>query len=348
MRDITEAHFGMMAAETSERPAGCVKKPFRAAEKPFGSGTKMKIRQLEYFMHVVNTLNITHAAEHANVSQPALSRQLQLLEDELGTRLLERRPRGVALTPAGQRLADHVRTLMQNVDLIKEDIIAAETVPTGSLRISSAYSLRGLLLADVVAEFHRLYPHVRLEIREGTSVNVREELVTQRVDLAFYSDHGASRGLERQALCTEALVLLSPPDAGLSIDQPVPVSLLCERDLVLTPNPNGLRRVVDEILQPGPLAASPPVIVETNTIIMDLVSRGGLHSILPYSATHQAYLRGDISIAPIAGMSWPWVIATSRDRPRTAAMRVFKKLVAEHTHRLVEARTWLTAELPPT
>ena len=307
----------------------------------------MKIRQLEYFMHVVNTLNITHAAEHANVSQPALSRQLQLLEDELGTRLLERRPRGVALTPAGLRLADHVRTLMQNVDLIKEDIIAAETIPTGTLRISSAYSLRGLLVADVVAEFHRRYPHVSLEIQEGTSVNVREALVTHRVDLALYSDHGASRGLDRQALCTEALVLLSPPDAGLSMDSPVAVSLLSELDLVLTPNPNGLRRVVDDVLLPHPKSRNPPVIVETNSIIMDLVSRGGLHSILPYSATYQAYLRGEISIAPIAGMSWPWVIATSRDRPHSAAMRVFMKLLAEATQRLVHARTWLTAELPP-
>lgn len=307
----------------------------------------MKIRQLEYFMHVVNTLNITHAAEHANVSQPALSRQLQLLEDELGTRLLERRPRGVALTPAGQRLADHVRTLMQNVDLIKEDIIAAETIPTGSLRISSAYSLRGLLIADVVAEFHRLYPHVALEIREGTSVNVREELVTQRVDLSFYSDQGASRGLERHTLCTEALVLLSSPGAGLSIDRPVPASLLNELDLVLTPTANGLRRTVDEMLQPRGTATAPPVIVETNTIIMDLVSRGGLHSILPYSAAHQAYRRGDISIAPIAGTSWPWVIATSRDRPKTAAMRVFQKLVVDHTEHLVTQKTWLTAELPP-
>lgn len=307
----------------------------------------MKIRQLEYFMHVVTTLNITHAAERANVSQPALSRQLQLLEDELGTRLMERRPRGVALTPAGQRLADHVRTLMQNVDLIKEDIIAAETIPTGSLRISSAYSLRGLLMADVVAEFHRLYPNVALEIREGTSVNVREELVTQRVDLAFYSDYGASRGLERQSLCTEALVLLSPPNAGLSIEQPVSAKMVSELDLVLTPNPNGLRRTVDEILQPRVAGTAPPVIVETNTIIMDLVSRGGLHSILPYSATHQAYRRGEICIAPISGMSWPWVTATSRDRPKTAAMRVFQKLVEEHTARLVAQKTWLTAELPP-
>lgn len=127
----------------------------------------------------------------------------------------------------------------------------------------------------------------------------------------------------------------------------MPASLLGKLDLVLTPNPNGLRRVVDEILQPRPAAATPPVVVETNTLIMDLVSRGGLHSILPYSATHQAYLRGDISIAPIAGMSWPWVIATSRDRPKTPAMRVFRTLVAEHTQKLVTARTWLTAELPP-
>jgi len=307
----------------------------------------VKIRQLEYFMHVVNTLNITHAAERANVSQPALSRQVQLLEEELGTQLVDRRPRGVALTPSGQKLADHVRALMQNVELIKEDIIAAETRPAGSLRISSAYSLRGLLIADVAAEFHRLHPQVDLEIHEGVSINVREELVTRHVDLAIYSDHGASRGLNRQALCSEGLVLLSSAAAGLKMGSPVPSADLAGLDLVLTPSPNGLRRVVEDLLSPSGASPNPPVIVETNSIIIDLVSRGGLHSILPYSACHQAFMRGDISIAPITGATWPWVIATSRDRPRTAAMRVFSDLVISRARRLVKDELWATAELPP-
>lgn len=67
--------------------------------------------------------------------------------------------------------------------------------------------------------------------------------------------------------------------------------------------------------------------METNSIIIDLVARGRLHSILPYSATHMAYKRGEISIAPIKGISWPWTMASSRDRPTTAAMRVFVNLL---------------------
>ncbi len=307
----------------------------------------MKIRQLEYFMHIANTLNITHAAERANVSQPALSRQLQLLEEELGAQLVERRSRGVALTPAGQRLEDHVRSLIQNVELIKEDIIATEAIPTGTLRISTAYSLRGLLIADVIAEFHRLYPQVSLEVQEGTSINVRESLVTHQVDLAIYSDHGASRGLIRQTLCSEALVLLAHAEAKLSMDKPVPASALASLDLVLTASPNGLRRVVDELLPPGQQAQNPPIIVETNSIIIDLVARGRLHSILPYSATHMAYKRGEISIAPIKGISWPWTMASSRDRPTTAAMRVFCELAFAYTHKRVGSGEWKTAELPP-
>lgn len=307
----------------------------------------MKIRQLEYFMHIANTLNITHAAERANVSQPALSRQLLLLEEELGAQLVERRSRGVALTPAGQRLEEHVRSLIQNVELIKEDIIATEAVPTGTLRVATAYSLRGLLIANVVDEFHRLNPQVSLEIQEGTSINMRESLVTHQVDLAIYSDHGASRGLNRQALCSEALVLLSSADAHLSMDKPVGTEALAELDLVLTASPNGLRRVVDDLLPPGRNIKNPPVIVETNSIIIDLVSRGRLHSILPYSAAHLAFKRGEISIAPIMGMSWPWTMATSRDRPTTAAMRVFAQLISAHTRKSVESGQWATAELPP-
>ncbi len=306
----------------------------------------MKIRQLEYFMHVVNTLNITHAAERANISQPALSRQIRILEDELGSKLVERRPRGVTLTPEGQRLADHVRSLMQNVEMIKEDIVAANTIPTGTLRISTAYSLRSLLVANVVAEFHRLHPQVILEVQEGTSVNVREALVTRHVDLALYSDHGASRGLNREALLSEALVLLSSPASGLRLDKATPPEALSDLDLVLTPRPNGLRYMVDQLLPSQHEGRNPPITVETNSIIVDLVARGNLHSVLPYSACHQAYTRGEISIAPIAGVRWPWIVASSRDRPRTAAMRIFSDLVFSTAQKIVDQGFWPTAELP--
>lgn len=306
----------------------------------------MKIRQLEYFMHVVTTLNITHAAERANISQPALSRQIQLLEDELSTQLIERRPRGVALTAAGQRLADHVRGLMQNVDLIKEDILSTEALPMGTLRIAAAYSLRGLLIADVVAQFHRLHPQVSIEIQEGTSSNMRDALVTGRADLAIYSDHGASRGLNRRALCSESLVLLASADELLRLADPVPLSALTGLQMILTPNNNGLRRVVDDLIPAAARCATPPLIVETNSITIDLVSRGGLHSILPYSACHQAYRRGEISIAPILGIRWPWVIATSRDRHSTAAMRVFSEILTQRLKTHVESGVWQTAQLP--
>ena len=77
----------------------------------------MDVRQLEYFMHVANTLNITHAAARAHVSQPALSRQIKLLEQELGTTLFQRNARGVALTVAGQRLVERARVLLHSAGL---------------------------------------------------------------------------------------------------------------------------------------------------------------------------------------------------------------------------------------
>lgn len=305
----------------------------------------MKIRQLEYFMHVANTLNITRAAERASISQPALSRQIQLLEEELGNRLLERKARGVILTPAGMKLAEHIRLLMLSVEHIKSDIVSAASEPVGSVRLAAAYSVSALLTADVVAQFHALYPRVEVQVIEGTSINIRDALITNKADVALYSDHGSFTGLNRHPLCSEDLVLIAPPEEKLSIDRPVDSSMLSSLEIILTPFPNGLRRVIDDAMIRHGELAQPALTIDTNSLILSLVRAGAGYSILPYSATHEAYQLGAVSIAPITDMNWQWVIATSRERPLTAAGRVLMRLLAKRTRELVNGGVWLTGRV---
>src|ERR1039458_2927554 len=124
----------------------------------------MDIAQLEYFLHVANTLNITHAATRAHVSQPALSRQIRLLEQELGTKLFKRKARGVVLTETGQRLADRTRVLLASANRIKMEIMSSADEPVGVVRLAASNSLSALLTTRVVARYRQTYPEVSVRV----------------------------------------------------------------------------------------------------------------------------------------------------------------------------------------
>lgn len=303
----------------------------------------MHIRQLEYFLYVANTLNITHAANRAHVSQPALSRQILLLEEELGTTLLARKARGVVLTAAGERLARRVRSLLANVDDIKSEMLSSAEKPVGTVRLAAASSLGHLLTAPVVARFAERYPDVSLEVRENVSMVVREYLTDDKADVAMLSDHGSFAGLSKTPLCHEKLVLIARPTLGLAISKPVSAKSLAAHKLILTPVPNGLRRAVDDMMLDFGRIVDPCVVADTNALMIDLVREGTGCTVLPYSGVCEMYEREAVSVAPIREGDWPWVIATSRNRALSTASRALIALIHETTHEVIASGRWLTA-----
>jgi LysR family transcriptional regulator, nitrogen assimilation regulatory protein len=181
----------------------------------------MDIRQLEYFLHVANTLNITHASLRAHVSQPALSRQIRLLEQELGTKLFERKVRGVVLTESGQRLLEKTRVLLTNVGQLKSEMMARAKEPTGVVRLAASNSLSHLLTAQVIVQYRAAYPGVSVHVTEGTSMVIRDALANNAADVAIFSDRESFSGLTKIALATERLLLVGPVEANLKLSQPV-------------------------------------------------------------------------------------------------------------------------------
>lgn len=307
----------------------------------------MDIRQLEYFMHVANTLNITHAAMRAHVSQPALSRQIKVLEQELGTKLFKRKVRGVVLTDTGQRLLDRTRVLLSNVGQIKSDIMAEANEPTGVVRLAASNSLSNILTSRVVARYRELYPSVSVHVTENTSMMVREAIASDAADVALLSDRESFATLTKIALLTEGLLLIGPREAGLDLSRAVSPTDLFDLDLILTPFPNGLRRIVDEILVRAGKVANPKMQVDTNSLMTNLVRQGAGYAILPYSGVHELMVRGELSAAPIRGARWGWVVAISRDRALTSAAQKLVEMISAEANAVVASGAWKTATTAP-
>ncbi|MEZ5613748.1 MAG: LysR substrate-binding domain-containing protein [Rhodocyclaceae bacterium] len=170
----------------------------------------MNLRQLEYFVAVAELGSFSKAAVILNVAQPALSRQVRLLETDLHVTLLVRNGRGVVLTEAGKRLFDHSVGILQLVSRVREDIEASRDEPAGRIVVGLPPSMGRLLTLPLVEGFRRTLPKARLAIVEGLTAHLAEWISTGRVDLGLLHNPEPQSALEVMPVLEEPLGLVSP------------------------------------------------------------------------------------------------------------------------------------------
>lgn len=146
----------------------------------------MKLQQLRYLAAIVEAdFNISAAANKLHLSQPGVSRQLKLLEDELGFELFVRDGRALErLTPAGQRVLERAQRALRETQAIKSMSLDARDAQRGSLSIATTHTQARYVLPPVIGEFRRKYPQVRLHLHQGTSEQIADMLNTGHVDIA--------------------------------------------------------------------------------------------------------------------------------------------------------------------
>src|SRR3954468_13643344 len=173
---------------------------------------KMELRQLRYFVAVADDLNFTKAARKLRVAQPALSRQIRQLEEEIGVRLFDRTPRSVSLTQAGETFLPEARSILA---LSANAMRAAQgTKENGraSLNIGYAWGLFHSLVPTVVARFHRKLPDIAVNLFDMTAPQQTAALMEGRLDIGFigFAKDAAAPGLARRKIGSCALLLALP------------------------------------------------------------------------------------------------------------------------------------------
>jgi len=147
----------------------------------------MKLHQLRYLAAVAQTgLNITAAAEKLHTSQPGVSKQIKLLEDELGFQIFVRDGRNLSrVTPAGQQVIDRAVTILREVQNIKRLSDEFKDEARGSLSIATTHTQARYVLPEVIKQFRDKYPEVRLHLHQGTSEQIAEMAALDRIDFAI-------------------------------------------------------------------------------------------------------------------------------------------------------------------
>jgi len=147
----------------------------------------MKLQQLKYLLAIVdNGLNITAAAERLYTSQPGVSKQLKLLEEELGLQLFTRKGKSLdAITPGGERVIERARVIMREVENIRTLAAEAFEEEEGSLSIATTHTQARYVLPEIIAEFRRRFPKIGLNLHQGTSEQIADMVNDDRVDFAI-------------------------------------------------------------------------------------------------------------------------------------------------------------------
>ncbi len=147
----------------------------------------MTLQQLKYLLAIADSgLNITAAAERLYTSQPGISKQLKLLEQELGVQLFTRKGKSlVAITPAGRDIIARARKIFREVQNIRSLAREMSGEQEGTLSIATTHTQARYVLPDVLREFRERYPRVNLELHQGTSEQIAELVAANRVDFAI-------------------------------------------------------------------------------------------------------------------------------------------------------------------
>ncbi len=245
----------------------------------------MDLKQLEYFVRVAELGSFTRASIALDIAQPALSRQIRLLEVELRQNLLTRNGRGALPTEAGNLLLKHGRGILHQVEVAREELGAVRGALAGRVSIGLPPSLSRLITVPLTHAFRQQLPQAHLTLTEGFSVLMYEGLRVGNLDMAVLYNAENSPEVEMTTLHTEELVLISKKTgaAGKAARKRQPISLADVSDLplILPSRPNAFRILIENEMVA--IGRKPQITLEVDGLnaILSLVKEGLGHAVLP-------------------------------------------------------------------
>ncbi|MBY4677124.1 LysR family transcriptional regulator [Marinobacterium arenosum] len=302
----------------------------------------MEFRQLKYFVELAEAGSMSRAAVLLSIAQPAISRQLRNLEEELGMALFIRTGRGVELTDAGRVFLDRARAIITDIDDLSEEIRGLKGIVSGKVRIGLPPTESQFLSAPLVLRIKEKYPGVSLQIVEAFSGDVNEWLATGRIDLALFYRTSRTSQMICEELVDESLYLVSArqfdmPEADLDFTE------LADLPLILPSARHGLRVLVERVAMSVDTKLDIQFEVDSFLAIKDLVEASIGFTILPYMSVKKEVERGQLYVKRISPcqLNRSLVMSLSTQHTLTQATRVVARESRELVHELVKAGGWL-------
>lgn len=302
----------------------------------------MDLKQLRTFLHVAELGSLSRAADRLNTAQPALGRQIRMLEEELGGALFERHGRGMVLTDTGTRLVERATAILRMVEDTREELTASLGAVSGAVSLGVPPTAGEVIAARLVERFLRDYPEVTVRIVPAFSGYLMEMLQRGEIDLAVMYQTAAIRQIPTEPLIQETLHLVGAAASGLDLADPRDFAALADLPLVLPGPRHGLRILLENAARQANMPLRVTVEADALQTLKELTARGLAHTVLPLPAIHADIGAGILRAAPIVRptLNRRLVLARSLVRPATNAVRVFAETLQAETSDMVRDGIW--------
>lgn len=308
----------------------------------------MELRQLRYFVAIVDHGSLSKAAVILHVAQPALTQQLRQLEEDLGARLLHRSAQGVLSTDAGKVFYQHAQAILKQVSDARSAVTQSTTRPSGSVTLGLPHSISGALALPLLIAARASFPEITLQLTEELTGNLTEQLKSGRINLAVLFDDGQLNGFANTPLVEEDLMFIcragsafEPRHASLTLEQAL------RMPLILPAQQQGVRPRIENVARSAGLML--PKVTEINSIA---ILRSALLADMGATILPVAPLLADVTNHTLRAfriekpsLSRLVTLCASRNIPLTNAAAAVSRLVEQVTRELCENDAWLGARL---
>lgn len=289
----------------------------------------MDLVLVESLLAVAEHGSVTRASRALALTQPALTRRLQQLEEAMGAPLLQRSKRGAVLTEAGRVVVAEGRQLIERWQRMRESVRAHQSLETGLVRLGGGATAVSFLVPSTIAEFGRLYPGVRFEVREEGSRAVEDDVSSERLELGIVTLPTRSRDFDVRPLRRDRIVLVAGAAHPLSRKRRVDVRVLQGQGLVGFESDSAIRRLIDEALRTAGVTMNVQMELRSIAAIIEMVAHTSLLAFVSHLGVQGRERELGVRIVEVRGLSIDRRLAviSKTGRALSPAARAFAALL---------------------
>ncbi|MGE0431980.1 MAG: LysR family transcriptional regulator [Planctomycetota bacterium] len=291
----------------------------------------MNPAHLRTFLAVHRHHNFTRAAEELFISQPAVSRQMQQLEADLGVQLIEHIGKSLHLTPAGETLAREAETVLGDLERLAERVRAHRAADVGWLRIGASTTPGYFLLPKLLGEFHRRFSDVELGYQVDNSSAIEQLLVRNELDIGFIGVETSNPLLMHESVVDDEVVCFAAAGHPLARKKQIDTAELSEHVLVMRELGSATGGLAHHWLREHKVTPRRTIQLASPEAIRALVGAGVGYSFMSIHGLREQIDAGTICRVDVPGLRLvrPILIVRHRDKHRTPVMDAFLHIVRE-------------------
>jgi len=290
----------------------------------------MNLNHLNVFHAVAIEGSVSRGAERLSVSQPAVSKQIKLLEQALGVALFDRLPKGVRLTEAGRLLEGYAARLFATEAEAERAVSDWSNLERGRLFVGASTTIGIYLLPEVFGKFRRRYPNVELRLEIANTEHIQNLVLDNTIDLGLIEGFVSKPDLQAQTFLNDDLVAIAPPGSAVTKIQNLTAKQLSREPFILREPGSGTREVVEDALRKKGLIIKPVMSLGSTEAIKRAVAAGMGVAIVSKLTIAQELQLGKLVVVPVADLriTRPLHRLRLRGKHESRAVKAFMDLLA--------------------